>query len=373
MGSLKSGLSAIAFASFLGTAAVVGCSASGGGADITSGADTTVPADDGTGATGKLPPSSGGNSGGGSTTDASTPKKDAGPKPDATVDAGPPPPVEGTACTTPNAFGNKTCGACGTAQAVCIAGDGGAATWGPYGACENEVVGGCVPGATQACGNCGTQTCTQYCGWGSCTGQAANSCAAGSIEYSTAGCPIKNTYQSRSCSASCQWGNFAGACESPSMTAPAIVGGLSTGKWNLAATRVGKKLTGSTCPGSVSSTATYPYFAVVVSNPTNKVATVQVYNSGVGTPLDTVLWVYNGATAPADDAAMQACAFGVADNCTALADACGNVAAGGSTYDWAGIDNVTIPANGSILVYTAGYGSSETGDFNLNIKTTKLQ
>jgi hypothetical protein len=157
------------------------------------------------------------------------------------------------------------------------------------------------------------------------------------------------------------------------MTAPAIVGGLATGKWNLSAARVGKKLTGSTCPGTISSTANYPYFAVTVSNPTNKVATVQVYNSGTGSPVDTVLWVYNGATSPADDAAMQACAFGISDGCSTLSDVCGNAANGGYAGDWAGIDNVTIPANGSILVYTAGYSASKTGDFNLNIKTTKLQ
>jgi hypothetical protein len=375
MRSLKSGLFAIAFAGLFGAAAVVGCSADGGG----SGIDQSPPVDP------NQPDPNAGTSGSvvppktpDTTTEAGVPdaaKKDAGPKPEAGVDAGPPPPVEGTACSMPNAKASQSCGKCGKAETLCLVGDGGAA-WGPYGVCMNEVSGGCAPGTTEACGNCGTRTCSAFCGWGACTGQPVGGCPAGSIDYTSASCTVPNTYQSRVCSATCQYGNYSGVCLAPSMTAGAAVGNISTSKWTLAASRVGKKPLGTTCPAtSLSSTADYPYFAVTVKNPTNKIATVQVYNSsvGAGSPLDTIIWVYNGSTIPADDTAMKACSFGVVDGCDTLADICGNAAAGGSTLDWAGLDNVTIPANGTVIVYTAAYSSGTVGDFNLNIKTTKLQ
>jgi hypothetical protein len=372
MRSLKSGLFAIALAGLVGSAAVIGCSADGGGAAIDQGVDPTQP-DPNEGSSGSVVPMKTPDTMmEGGLTDA---KKEAGPKPEAGVDAGPPPPVEGTTCPMPNAKASKSCGKCGKAETLCLVADGGS-SWGPYGQCNNELTAGCVPGTTEACGNCGTRTCSAFCGWGACNGQPAGGCQAGSIDYTTASCTTPNTYQSRVCSATCQYGNYSGVCVAPSMTASATVGSTSTSKWTLSSSRVGKKLSGTTCPAaSLSATATYPYFAVTVSNPTNKIATVQVYNSsvGAGPTLDTVIWVYNGATVPADDNAMKACSFGIVDGCDTLADLCGNTASGGFSLDWAGLDNVTIPANGSIVVYTAGYSSTELGDFNLNIKTTKLQ
>src|SRR4051812_39394637 len=102
MGSLKSGLFAIALASLVGTAAVVGCSADGG-SGITDGTDTNLPAPD---------PSSTGLPDPGPPVDNKIPdagkpdaKKDSGPKAEAGVDAGPPPPVVGAACPTLSAIG----------------------------------------------------------------------------------------------------------------------------------------------------------------------------------------------------------------------------------------------------------------------------
>ena len=164
MRSLKSGLFAIALSSLVGTAAVVGCSADGGG----TGVDDTAPAPTDTGSSGSVVPpktdppatDAGKDSG----------KKDSGPKPEAGVDAGPPPPVEGTACPTLNAIAQKNCGACGKAETVCLAGagDGGGGTWSPYGLCGGELAGGCTPAPSSprtAATAASTKTCTQYCAY----------------------------------------------------------------------------------------------------------------------------------------------------------------------------------------------------------------
>jgi hypothetical protein len=379
MRSLKSGLFAIAFAGLFGTAAVVGCSADGAGSGIDTESDPTLP--DPNGSSGSVvpergpdptPPADGGKDSG---------KKDAGPKPEAGVDAGPPPPVEGTACTTLNEIKQKSCGACGKSETVCLAdGTTGKGKWSPYGVCGNELSGGCVPGTTvnEACGNCGTvtKTCTQYCAYsaGACTGQPANSCVPGTVDYTTAGCGV-STYRNRSCGATCTYGSYSATCEEPinanKMTISGAVNGVVTAQWTLAATQVGKKVSGTCGVGSVSSTATYPWVAVEVKNPTAQTATIQVYHSGTGNPLDTLIWIYK-KTLPPNDTTLGMCDFGAADSCI-TGDPCGNTAAGGSTLDWAGVDNVTIPPGGKILVYSAGYGSSEVGPFNLNLKTTKLQ
>lgn len=376
MRSLKSGLFAIAFAGLIGSAAVIGCSADGGGTDLGQGNDpTTMPPDPNAGTSGSVVPPK--TPDGTPDMDAGTvTKKDAAPKAEAGVDAGPPPPVEGTACSTPNAKASKSCGMCGKAETLCLAEDGGA-QWGPYGQCLNEVVGGCMPGATRACGNCGTQTCSAYCGWGSCTGQPAGACPAGSVDYTTASCSTPNTYRSRTCSATCAWDNYSATCAEANtpnkMTVPALNGVVSA-QWTVA----GSTKRPSTCPDTIdASSEVVPYVAVQVTNPTAKTAVVSLYQSKsvTGKPdFDMVLWRYNGTGLPMSDAALGACVGSVADSCTgtAASNPCGNT---GSNYDFAGMDNVSIPAGGSILVYSGAYGSFTTigdGTFTLNIKTTAL-
>jgi hypothetical protein len=380
MRSLKSGLFAIAFSGLAGAIAVVGCSADGGGTGVD---DTDSGVDPGSSGS-VVPPKTDA-----SPTDAGkdSGKKDSGPKAEAGVDAGPPPPVEGTACTTVNKIAQKNCGACGKAETVCLSDDGGATgTWSPYGPCQNELAGGCTPGTvvTEDCGNCGkvTKTCTQYCAYsaGACTGQPANSCVPGTVDYTSAGCAA-STYRNRTCAATCTYGSYSAACTEPvnanKMTISGTVGGVVTAQWTLAATQVGKKVSGS-CGGgaSVSSTATYPWVAVEVKNATAQSATVQVYHSGSGSPLDTLIWVYNAILPPATDAMLTACNYGSSDSCSVTiagnSDPCGNTAGGGSSLDWAGVDNVVIPAGGKVLVYSAGYGSTELGNFNLNLRTKAL-
>ena len=62
----------------------------------------------------------------------------------------------------------------------------------------------CKPGQTQACGNCGTQTCTSDCAWGACSNQGA--CMPGA---SASCCPCSSGCGcggSMVCDGSCNWG-----------------------------------------------------------------------------------------------------------------------------------------------------------------------
>src|SRR5687768_4803617 len=94
MSGLRTGLVTVAFAVSCGVFAVVGCSADGTG---TGPLDETTPTEPEPGAV--LPePGSSGSSGTPEPDSGTTKPKDAGK--DSTVDAGPPPPVPGTACTT---------------------------------------------------------------------------------------------------------------------------------------------------------------------------------------------------------------------------------------------------------------------------------
>lgn len=102
----------------LGVAAFVGCSAEG----VFSSDPEDSPSTDNSAT---LPPPSGGSSGGhagGAAADGGKPAKA-----DASVDAGPPPPAPGSACSTIDQIFERPCGACGKQQALCLAGaDGGA-------------------------------------------------------------------------------------------------------------------------------------------------------------------------------------------------------------------------------------------------------
>src|SRR6185369_12377868 len=82
---------------------------------------------------------------------------------------------------------------------------------------------GCAPGATQACGNKGTQACTDACMWGQCTGQSCDGPA-------TQACGLCGT-QSRTCANGVwsDWGtcNNQGACAPGAMQACGM-GGTQT-------------------------------------------------------------------------------------------------------------------------------------------------
>ncbi|HSO32119.1 MAG TPA: hypothetical protein VLT33_06380 [Labilithrix sp.] len=384
MGSLKSGLFAIALTSLVGTAAVVGCSADGGSGITDTTTEPTEPApDDGVG---KLPPSS--SSGNNVVPDAGkdASKKDSGPKPEAGVDAGPPPPVEGTACTTLNVTATKACGKCGKSATVCLDDGTGTnkGTWSPYGACGGEA-GDCVPGEslTEDCGNCGKQvkTCTQYCAFttGACTGQPANNCKPTTTEYSTAGCVTAQTYRNRTCGAACTWGNFSATCEAPvnelKLDIGTTVAAVTSKTITFSAVRQGPRMTGSCPSATVSASTKYPYQYVEVHNPTAKAAKVSVYASVApgGQIVDTLMAVYGTSIQPMDDASRKACRDGVNDQ---SAD---TTLTGDSNFSL--IKAVAIPAGGSVLVYLGAYvevgaldfdGLPGVGDLNINTKVETL-
>ena len=137
--------------------------------------------------------------------------KDSG-KVDAGKDAGVAAPDPGDTCTTQDALATRMCGKCGKQQAICQPSDGGL-VWSEYGPCAGEA-GECLPGETRACGNCGTQTCNNYCGWAACGGQPSQSCSPGSVDFTTAGCPTGG-FKSRTCASTCQWETYSLACETP--------------------------------------------------------------------------------------------------------------------------------------------------------------
>jgi hypothetical protein len=374
MRSLKSGLVAFAVSSLFVGVAVVGCTADGGGADLSTDTPATDPTD-----TAQLPPPSQSSSGDpGTAVDAG--KKDSG-KSDAGVDAGPPPPSPGDACTTVDALATRPCGACGTQQAICqaAAGDGGALTWSDYGTCSGELAGGCVPGTVvnEACGNCGTvtKTCTKYCAYtsGSCTGQPTNSCAPNAIDYTNAGCTTPNTYKNRTCGSTCTWSSFSGTCAAPNnpnkMNIAASVGGVTTQQWTLSPSNVGHRADG--CGAGTAGSSDVQQIAVEIRNNTAQTASVSVYQSKAtgGSELDLYMWYYSKTLPPTDDASLELCDKAT-DGCSATVptNLCGNA----TSYNFAGFSGISIPAGGAILVYSSGYSTSQTGNFNLNVKTDSL-
>lgn len=373
MRSLKSGLLGCIVAGLLGTSAVVGCSASGDTGefgDLSTETDPTEGESTGT----PLPPSSGDDDDDDTTSSkADAGKKDAGKDAGKAKDAGPPPPEPGDTCTTVDQTVSRSCGKCGKQQALCqdVAGK---LQWSDYGPCSGET-GACIPGSTQACGNCGTQTCSNSCGWATCTGQPANSCSPGSVQYTNASCS-GGGYKNKTCSATCTWGNFSAACEIPTtpnkMTIQSTVGGVRTQQWTLDTETFDKP--SSSCSGSLSGTSVR-YVPVEVSNPTAKVAEISAYHtkSATGKAFDSVIWVYNGNGLPMTDAERGQCVTKVADGCV-TGNPCGNTT--DSSLVLAGLDKISIPANGKVLVYSATYGSgTDVGDGTivLNLRTDKLQ
>ncbi|MBX3210082.1 MAG: hypothetical protein KF764_33940 [Labilithrix sp.] len=382
MRSLKSGLLGCIVAGLLGTFAVVGCSASGDTGDIGDPTTDTDPTE-GTGGT-VLPPSNPGDDDDDDST-GGVDKKDAGKdagKKDAGKDAGPPPPDEGTNCATANQIFKRSCGMCGTQEAVCLANEDGSAGGkvSPYGVCSNQVANGCLPGSTEdiACGNCGTQkrTCNAFCGWsaGQCTGQPTNSCTPGAVEFQSAGCG-QDLYRQRSCQATCVWENFPQTCTPPPthvLVAP-TAGGVTSTIAILTDSKTIARVPSGTCPVTGSFSTVTPYAYIEVRNTNPRAATVSIYNSqATGGPIiDTVMVAYTGTQIPGTEAARRACTGTVNDfgNSSLTGD--------GAFASLDGTRAVTIPANSSVQVYFASYyaagGSSPaTGMVKLNVRTDSV-
>ena len=391
----RSGLFGVTIAAFIGTfALVVGCSADG-----TADGDLLLEPTNENNATEPeesrkvtLPPSSssGGSGSGGGGGSGGTPVGDAGKdpgnssKPDAGKDSGPPAPDEGDPCPTPNEIFKRSCGFCGTQEAICLVSPDGSGNFvSAYGECVGQIPNGCLPGTVEEvpCGNCGTQkrTCNQYCSWttSSCQNEPPNSCSPGSIELISAGCP-SDTYRTKTCKAACTWEPASLTCGDPPsfVIAPPAPGGVASTIAILRETQTIGRLSG-TCGSSTSivSTAT-PYAYVEVRNPHPKAVTVSIFNTRANATspiIDTVMAAYEGPDIPKSDAQRKNCIKGVNDTGTTALTGDGK---------WASLDGaraVTIPAGGSVQVYFAAYysyspsnPSNTTGMVKLSVKTESV-
>jgi len=363
MRSLKSGLFGCVVAGLVVSVAVVGCTASGEVGDLEPIMESEPTEGEDQGRT-ILPPSNPDVDD--DDDELTSSKKDAGKdasSKDAAKDSGPKAPEPGDPCTTVDQKFKRSCGKCGTQEALCLAD----LTVSEYSACSNEI-GLCIPGSTQACGNCGTQTCSNSCNWGTCQGQPANSCSPGSVDYTTAGCTTPQTYRERVCGETCTWGNYSATCGAPNnplkLTISGTVNGTVSGNYNLTATKLGKRVT--SCSSSPSTDANYPYEIVEVRNNTAKAAKVSLWLSG--TPaIDTVMAVYPTNLPPQTDEQLKACSK-VNDQCAASL----------CTSPWSGLTDVSIPAGEVILVRFGAYwhvndpDDLTTGPVRLTVRTDAL-
>jgi len=306
-------------------------------------------------------------------------------KPEASIDAGKPAPNPGDACKTLDEIFDRSCGACGKQQAICLANaDGTVGTVSEYSICANELAGGCVPGTVEdeACGNCGTRkkTCTAYCAWTTtaCAGEPANSCTPQTQDYSTAGCPTAGLFRTRACSETCAWSSFSLSCE-PLDFQLVVAGAPGTSVsavYPLRATMADKRLTGSCPTGTLSTTTNHPYVYVRLVNPTDQTLTLSAWNTAAttgGPVIDTLMTWYASAAKPADDAARKACVKSVVDGCPSGLP-CGDT-------KWAGLtaaNAVTLPPFGSATLFFGSYyaatsSSPSEGNVKLVVRTDAAQ
>jgi len=369
MRSLKTGIFTFAVVGLFGTAAVIGCGADGSGDEVVQ--DPGAPTDpEGSQLPGESNP---GTSSSGGTKDAGKDAKTDAAKVDSGKDAGPPPPNPGDACPTANAIFTKSCGKCGQAQAICEADpDGGAGgKVSQYGACLNET-GVCEPGTMQtvACGNCGTktQTCNQYCGWGSatCMGEPTNSCSPGGYEYTAAGCPM-NQYRKRDCQQTCTWTNYAACAEPVNSNILAISGtvnGTASGVYALTTTQQAKRGSGYGCGTSayIGTSTNYPTNLVEIRNNTAKTATIDIGGSGANS-MDVVYDVYPTTLPPQSDTEIKACTYYDESYSSTSANMTGIMMPAGAHW---------IVRFSSYYESTNTFGETTTGNVTITIKTTAL-
>lgn len=372
MRSIKTGLLGFLVSGALGTLLVFGCSASGDSLDPATITDPTQQDDSGGGI---LPPST--------TPDEDDPKpgNDAGKKDassdaskDAAKDTGPAAPETGDPCPTIDAKITRACGKCGIQEALCRDDGAGKGIVSDYSLCKNET-GVCEAGASQACGNCGTQTCSNSCKWNTCTGQPAGSCSPGTTQFDTVSCTQPNTYVQRSCKDTCAWNSYSATCSPPPpfVNVAANVGGVNTTLAILDGANTTPRIPSvTTCPFTAAflaySTAT-TYVEVRNTNP--KAVTVTIYNSLApgGGALKTVMAAYD--TIPTTDAARK--------SCKAVTYLGNSTLTGNSAFaSLDGTRQVTIAANSSVQVYVAAGNQTPTtttpttGPVALNVRTESI-
>ena len=318
--------------------------------------------------------------------DTNRPAPDAGelmPPPD--PDAGAP----GSACPTKDAIQQQPCGLCGVQYRLCAPNDsqpGSPNVWQPWGFCQNELVGGCVPGttATESCGLCGDRqkVCQNDCRWaaGACKNEPVNACSPGSEQFQ-AGLSCVEGGRKRVCQDTCTYGPY-GECFVPGMptiTLGTTVGAKTTKQFTLSAEKKQPKLSG-TCGGSTSLGSDTAYEYVKIVNPTASTAVVSVWSHtpAGGSLIDSVMAAYNPAIAtPVSDTERKACTKGVTNCCSSdkAAGEADSTMCNGSSLCWAGLVGskaITIAPNGTAIIYMAAYNGTSAGDFMLSARIDSL-
>lgn len=296
------------------------------------------------------------------------------------------PPEEGASCATPNEVFKRSCGLCGTQEAMCLVSAAGVNFVSAYGSCRGEVADGCKPGSTESaeCGDCGTQTrtCNNYCVWttSSCQNQPQNHCTKGAVELLDTGCPT-GQFRTKVCNDSCTWNGASLACSAPPATvlAAPTPGSVNSTLIVLRETQTIGRLFIGMCPGgdsdNISNTLT-PYAYVEVKNPNPTPVTVSIYNSqatATSPILDTIMAAYDGAAIPATLEERRNCLMGVSDMGTSSLT---------GDSKWASLDGaraITLAPGASVQVYTAAYPAfntsnpdASTGEIKLNVKTESV-
>ncbi len=138
-----------------------------------------------------------------------------------------------------------------------------------------------------------------------------------------------------------------------------------SGQWEITSAIKAMRPAGST--GACKKTANLnPVYAMPIplKNTGSTDAIVQIWHSSAtGTGFDSVVTTY--ANKPVADADYKACMTEPQDNCSQLSDICNADGGGG----WGGVDNVKVPANSTIWIYSTGWSTSGVGKFVLNVKT----
>ncbi len=161
------------------------------------------------------------------------------------------------------------------------------------------------------------------------------------------------------CTETCGWGPFeACATFAPdvlTMPTPGNTTSTTVKFWPLERNR----LVPGTCPAAVSSAQGTVHYATLTNAEAEPVkVSISQAISGASTEYTTMLAVYAGTTVPATEAAAAACSGVVVDACGAAG--CTST----STTKWASLsgDNaVTIPAGGSIVVYSSAKNTGAGG------------
>lgn len=299
---------------------------------------------------------------------------------------------EGDPCKpTPTDIQERSCGRCGKEARLCgyreDAGADGGYVWFPWGGCQGEKPGGCFPGTTTnvPCGRCGVQVqvCDNLCniGAGFCTEPPTAVCTPDAGEFKEGlSCPAGEGRR-RSCQNNCTWTQYSPTCEAWTndnvlQVTAATVGQTFEGVYVAPDAVKVEKLTTGGCPSALqgaSSTSQYAY--VELKNTTSQTLRLSVW-AAPGAPtnagVDTIMAAYAGAVPPAD---RTQCAGYVNDYVYTTdfpAPQPTDVGSGGFAglaYNASDTNSgVTLPPNGSALVYHAVYSTSRPNGFGFTLK-----